>query len=284
MTNEIARRVYEDNEAAFLWDYVEFGAEFRRFTAHHLKQAGQVNNAMAQRHALLGVFREMMASFEDFSALLLGLRRRYSSDPKCKFQQAYASINTPVLFTLINYRDMGIGKVVGTMTAAKCYDAFHFDRLVPHGLDQPGFLSSEAVEKGLRRLADFVVADCLKHEQEGIRPQAYNKIKHGAVVLSDGKLLIPTLPLGPAILDATVTDAKTANPITVYTIPVSGTHLDLFDKMVWAVGIARRIILALYLWREHELFVRSRGVQHPGVLFDQDMRALLEYRDLGQLK
>lgn len=219
-----------------------------------------------------------MTGFEDLGALLLALRRRYKADPKCKFQKRFSRSETPLLFTLVNYRDVSLKKVLPSPDPNTVHSHFQLDQLVPEDLPSAGFLTTEVAAKGMKTLARFIATDCLTAETSGVRPQAYNKIKHGGVVVSNGAIFFPNHPPGPAVIDSTQIGDPNARPLTVFTLPFSQDRIEEMKQMVWLTTVTRRIIVALYLWKHHRVLLHRENITHPGVLFDADMRNILSYK------
>lgn len=277
-SQNVGRIVYEEHEAAFLWDYLHFGADLRHFTADMLMEPARSENEYARRYGLLGVFREMMSALEDFAALLTAFRRKYAADDRCSFQREFSTPRTPVFYTLVNYRETSLARTIGERSAEQVYEDFSFAHLVPEESSEPP--SSECADL-LRRIAAFLVVDCAPQEATAARTAAYNKIKHGAVVISNGAVFFPKHPLGPAVLDVNRVTPTTAYPLLVFTIPLDDMKLETYFKMNWVSTSCRKLLIAFYLWAEQRPFVRSKGVQEVAELFDGHMWDVFRFTQLG---
>lgn len=274
----VKKEIYWNLEAPFLWDYLGFGIDLRDYNALQVAEAASRQNYMGRKLAFISVFGQMMAGFEDAAALLLALKRRFSPDPKCPYQKEFTVGETPLFYTMVTFRDSRLDKVLDCTTLDKVYRNFHFDKLVPAGLSEPGFLQPELVRRGLLNMAKFLCEDCRTNQTKNHRPEAYNKIKHGAIVLSEGRDLFPEHPSGPAIImEAPIADVT--YPLQLLTFPYSEEEIESMKRIIWLSKVVRKVLVALYLWLAHEQFVRSKEVSHPGSLFDADMRKIIEHED-----
>lgn len=277
---DLKKEIYWKLEAPFLWDYRSFGTDLRDYNALQIAEAASHQNYLGQKLAFISILGQMMAGFEDLAALLLALKRRFSPDPECPYQKEFGVGETPLFYTMVTYRDWRLDKVLVSVSPDKAYQDFHFDKLVPAGLSKPGFLQPEVVRRGLLNMAKFLCEDCRTNQTKNNRPEAYNKIKHGAIVLSEGRILFPEHPSGPAIImEGPKADAT--YPLQLLTFPYSEKEIENMKQIIWLSKVARKVLLALYLWVGHEQFVRSKDVSHPGSLFDADMRNIIEHRGDG---
>lgn len=272
----LKKEIYWKLEAPFLWDYLNFGIDLRDYNALQIAEAASRQDYKGRKLAFISVFAQMMAGFEDTAGLLLSLKRRFSADPDCPYQNMFTVEETPLFYTMVTFRDSRLDKVLGDITDNKVYDNFHFDKLVPTGLSEPGFLEPDLVRLGLLNMAKFLCEECKTNQTKNDRPLAYNKIKHGAIVLSEGRDVFPEHPSGPAIImEAPTAEAK--HPLQLITFPYSEGEIESMKRAIWLSMVVRKVLLALYLWLGYEEFVRSKEVSHPGGLFDRDMRRAIEY-------
>ena len=274
----VKNEIYWNLEASFLWDYLGFGIDLRDYNALQVAEAASSQNYLGRKLAFISVFAQMMAGFEDIAALLLALKRRYGPDPECPYQKEFGVGETPLFYTMVTYRDSRLDKVLVSVSPDKAYQDFHFERLVPVSLSDPGFLQPEVVQGGLLIIAKFLCDDCRTNQTKNNRPEAYNKIKHGAIVLSEGRDLFPEHPSGPAII-MEAPKADLTYPLQLLTFPYSEEEIESMKQIIWLSKVVRKVLLALYLWVAHEQFVRSKEVSHPGSLFDADMREIIEHAD-----
>jgi hypothetical protein len=68
-----------------------------------------------------------------------------------------------------------------------------------------------------------------------------------------------------------------AHPLQILTLPYSEEEIENMKRGIWLSKVVRKVLLVLYLWAEYARFVREKGVGHPGLLFDVDMRKIIEY-------
>lgn len=273
---DVKKEIYSKLEPQFLWDYLSFGIGLRDYNVLQVAKAASSQNYMGQKLAFISVFREMMAGFEDVAALLLALKRRYGPDTECPYQKEFNVGETPLFYTLVTYRESRLDKVLGSISPDNVYRDFQFEKLVPVDLSSPGFLQPEVVRQGLLSIAGFLCGDCRTNQTKNNRPEAYNKIKHGSIVLSEGRDFFPDHPSGPAVIMERP-KGDVAHPLQLLTLPYSEEEIEKMKRIVWLSVVVRKVLLVLYFWAAHEKFARGKGVSHPGSLFDGDMRKIIEY-------
>lgn len=66
------------------------------------------SDGIRQIHAFLALLREELFCLEDLGALLLSIRRSWRPDPKCLFQRAEKTLNTPFSYTYLNYQPVEV--------------------------------------------------------------------------------------------------------------------------------------------------------------------------------
>lgn len=275
---DVKKEIYWKLEAPFLLDYLGFGIDLRDYNALQVSESASLQNYLGQKLAFMSVFGQMMAGFEDTAALLLALKRRYGRDPECQYQKEFNVAETPVFYTMVTYRDSRLDKVLGSSSPDEVYRDFHLETLVPVNLSEPGFLQPEVVRRGLLNMAKFLCEDCRTNQTKNNRPDAYNKIKHGAIVLSEGRDLFPEHPSGPAVI-MEGPKGDVTHPLQLLTFPFSEQEIETMKRIIWLSKVVRKVLLVLYLWAAHEQFVRSKEVSNPGSLFDADMRKIIEHEE-----
>ena len=268
------KNIYWKLESLFLWDYLNFSIHLRDYIALQVSQDISNQNYLGRKLTFVSVFAEMMAGFEDTVALLLALKRRYSSDPKCPYQRKFNVKETPLFYTLFTFREPRLDKVLGSASPADVYQDFHFEKLVPVSLSEPEFLQQEVVQRGLLTIARFLCNDCLSNQSKNDRPNAYNKIKHGSIVLSEGRDFFPDHPSGPAII-MEIPKSDADYPLKFLILPYSEEEIENMKRVIWLSKVVRKVLLVLYLWIEYAEFLIEKGVHHPGLLFDEDMRRII---------
>lgn len=272
MTTALNPKIYCDIEPHFFYDYLSFGNDLRDYVALQISEAAASQTPLGKRLAFISIFKEMMAGFEDTAALLIALKRRYGPDSKCRFQKQHGTTETPIFFTFASYRNLQLTEVITSSSQADLYQEFHFQKLVPTDLINHAFLNPKDARHGLEILAKFLLGDFLPNSTKNKRSEAYNKIKHGGIVMSDSNVLMPGSPKGVAIL----MEGDEINPVVHLTLPFSEVEIDNMKRMVWLSKVTRKILVVLYLWVEHKQFLASKGVANPGVLFDPDMQNILK--------
>ena len=276
----IKEQAYWGVEPAFLWDHLNFGNDLRDYVALQVAEVAESHNQVGKHLAFLTILSAMMAGFEDLAALLLGLRRRYAGDTDCGYQKEFSVAETPLMFSLMNYRgDIRLDTLLGSRTPEGVFLEFHFDRLVPTSPAKPADLTPDMIRQGLRYMAKSISEDFVRNQTKNDRCKASNKIKHGALVVSEGRRFFPGrgYPSGPGVL---MTGAgNPAEPLQCLILPYSEMELQQMQRMIWLSKMARKILITLYLWTEYRQFMESKSVSDYGILFDEDMRRIIACND-----
>src|SRR3989344_2373143 len=97
------QKTYWDIEPHMLYDYVNFANRLRVVQAAD-ERYKQFSMEQDGKRWFLILFTELyQKSLEDLGVMLLALRRRYSKDSACKYQEKFLVSSAPVTFTQINY-------------------------------------------------------------------------------------------------------------------------------------------------------------------------------------
>lgn len=208
-----------------------------------------------RRMFLLAVYREEYSAYEDLGAMLSALLTT-RQDP-----------DVPLLHKLISYApgEVELRKLMkrfGISTSAELHDKSGFEELIPRNWFER--FPRMNLRKALRTAADFFFVDCLKNQKTD-GGCAFNKLKHGLMVVPNARRYIPAYPDIPAALFKT--DRKrpeaTANPVSLFAIPMSDDHLEERLRGIHFVQTSLRLISALRAITLHPETVSRRGFDEP---------------------
>ncbi len=225
-----AQDVYWQLESLILRDYKQFAAKLRLVEMEALatKAAEYSLNQKGKVLCYVAMFEALGKAYEDLGAILLALRKRFEDE-------------VPIVFTLINYRpgEAGIAKAIGSNAdeiAARLEPMFKAIR--PYG--------SRGSSDYLRWRREFLHAIELIADNQKRHSSPFQKVKHAALVVSDGAAFKTNLPRGPA---AFYRNRTGIDPIIIHSFKYSEEE---FDTMRQSLGVAAHVIedlLTIYLER-----------------------------------
>lgn len=249
---EVLRRV----EGDYLLDYAIFTGAMRVYVTRSLEEHfAKDKNDVHRRMFLLAVYREEYSAFEDLGAMLDSLLT-HRQNPE-----------VPLLEKLISY---GVGQVelskvmdrFAIKSSQELYARIGLSELIPPNWKQ--HFSGLDLEKALRTAADFFFVDCVRNQKkEGLR--AFNKMKHGLLLVPNAKRYLPNQIDAPAALFKTDEARPDAldNPFSLYAVPMTDEHLDGRLRSVHFIQTNLRMIAALRVVSRHPDVLRHRGIQNP---------------------
>ena len=136
------------------------------------------------------------------------------------------------------------------------------------------------IEKSIRLACRFFFEDCTRNQREhGII--AYNKIKHGLLVVSSGKQYNPDLPDSPAVLFRTPPELikPGVGSYTVCGFHTSDEQIENRHRTVEFVQCNLRLFAALYVTWRYPDTLKQRGIESTRDIFDsqqfEDVRHLI---------
>lgn len=250
------RKVLRRIEGDYLLDYAIFTGAVRVYVTRSLEEHFvKDKNDVHRRMFLLAVYREEYSAYEDLGAMLDSLLT-HRQNPE-----------VPLLEKLISY---GVGQVelskvmerFAIKNSQELYARTGLSELIPPNWKQ--HFSGLDLEKVLRMAADFFFVDCVRNQKkEGLR--AFNKMKHGLLVVPDARRYLPNQIDAPAALFKTDVARPEAvdNPISLYAVPMTDEHLDERLRSIHFIQTNLRMIAALRVAALHPDALRRRGVQNP---------------------
>jgi hypothetical protein len=232
--------VHQQLDPQYFLEYALFGGALRHYVAKSLEDAFRTDpNDLHRRFFVLGVFREEHAAYEDMGAILEALIRfrrgelQYPIEGVLRYKD-----DLVVLETLFRRRNI--------TSADDLYDALGLSDFIPEdwALVHPNI----NCESALRRMCRFIHADCQGNQKrQGI--SAYNKLKHGLVLVQNGQRYGNGLPDAPAVLIQNP-EPDSINPYAILAIQMTDISLKERCRVIEFVQSTLRAIAALYvLWR-----------------------------------
>lgn len=249
---EALRRI----EGDYLLDYAIFTGAVRVYVTRGLEEHFvKDKNDVHRRMFLLALYREEYSAYEDLGAMLDSLLT-HRQNPE-----------VPLLERLISY---GVGQVelskvmerFAIKNSQELYARLGLSELIPPNWKQ--HFSGLDLEKVLRMAADFFFVDCVRNQKkEGL--QAFNKMKHGLLVVPDSRRYLPNQIDAPAALFKTDVARPEAvdNPFSLYAVPMTDEHLDERLRSIHFIQTNLRMIAVLRVAALHPDALRRRGVQNP---------------------
>lgn len=250
------REVLRNVEGDYLLDYAIFTGAIRVYVTRSLEEHFlKDKNDLHRRMFLLAVYREEYSAYEDLGAMLDALLT-HRHNPE-----------VPLLERLISY---GVGQVelakvmerFSIKTSEELCSRLGLMELIPPKWNDE-FPALE-LGKALRTAADFFFVDCVKRQKkDGLR--AFNKMKHGLLLVPKAKLFLKNSIDAPAALFKTDDSKPEAadNPFSLYAVPMSDEHLDGRLRAIHFIQANLRMIAALWVVLRHPVALQRRGVKKP---------------------
>lgn len=250
-------------EPLYFLDYALFIGAVRHYASITLEGAFKADRTPVRRRLhFVNVLKEEYAALEDVGAVL---------DAFLAYRSGKVSIP---LAKLLNYKakDVLLSEVFSryrVSSGENLYDVLKLGDWIP--ADWPKWFPHLDLEKSLRLACSFFYEDCSRNQKKyGV--VAYNKIKHGLLVVPSGKLYVPSLPDAPAVLfptDVTLQQAK-SSPLTVYGFKSDDPQIEERHKAIEFVQCNLRLLAALYVTWRYPGALAARGIADPKGLFERD--------------
>lgn len=257
ITSVKARRqtIYWDLEPEFLYDYLFFASSLRFWQASENTYEKYQLQQQGKGICLVNLFETYQKSLEDLGAVVLALRRRFNYDPNCKYQKGFSVQETPVTYTLINYKpgESTIKSVLGDadQEIEKNLNLQIVNR-INITLVYPNFDYTSWKN-------DFILnLKSLARDQDK-RLRMFNKIKHGGVVISNAKILKSSQPLGPAVIYSNP-DKTSADSLVLHSFKYVEEEFVLIKRRIMDVRKIIRELITIYLIKQYPDFIKNKGL------------------------
>lgn len=136
------------------------------------------------------------------------------------------------------------------------------------------------VEKSIQLACRFFFEDCTRNQKEyGVI--AYNKIKHGLLVVPSGKQYKPGLPDSPAVVFPTPRGLVESGegPYTIYGFNTNGEQIENRHRAIEFVQCNLRLFAGLYVAWRYPSTLNQRGIVGVREMFEspqfEDIRHLI---------
>lgn len=204
---------------------------------------------------MLAVFREEYSAYEDLGAMLDALLTNRQDQ------------RVPLLERLISY---GVGQVelakvmqrFEINTSHQLYEKLGLGDLIPAKWRQE--FPDLDPEKALRTAANFFFEDCVRNQKkDGLR--AFNKLKHGLLVVPNATRYLPNLVDARAALFKTDESRPEAavDPFSLYAVPMTDERLEGRLRSINFIQANLRMIAVLRVIARHPDVIKRRGVMNP---------------------
>ena len=257
----------------YFLDYAVFTGSIRQQATKTLEEAFQRDqnpqNPIHQRLHGFNLLKEEYAAYEDVGAML---------DSFLEYRQG--DIGVP-LARLINY---GPGDVVLSRVFERHSITSPEDLYAKLQLDDwiPPKWAEWYPQLDLRKALIFACRFFIEcgQTQNRVGVAAYNKIKHGLMIVPSARAYVGTLPDAPAALIATPKEliADGASPFSLAPIDIGETSTQARYAIVEFAQCDLRLLAALYVTRRYPDFLKRRGIDDPQRLF-----ACQEFYDVRNL-
>ena len=264
--------VLHNLEPQYFADYVSLTGVVRDYVADTLREAFASDpNPIRRRLHLLGLLGQEYAAYEDAAALLkawLDWRARAVTSP----------METLLKYSPGEARLERVFSDANISTGDELYDALGCSAWLPP--DWSLWFPSLQLEKTVRLGCQFLAVDC-RANQKRFGVSAYNKLKHGLLVVPSGQRYVSSLPDSPAAIFRNADKASNSdNPVVVYGFPSTDDKLADRELSIHFVGRTLRLLAALYLlYRFPAKVAATWGASGREMFISQDLAPIIELID-----
>jgi hypothetical protein len=233
----------EQVDSLYFLHYAVLTGRIRHYVADLLEEWTRRNDDDgARRLYTLSVFKEEYAAYEDAGAHVSAFLRYRTARATTPFEAL-------LQFKAKDVRLATVFAQHGLSTGHELFDALRLSEWIP-----PTWAArwpSLKLEATIRRVCEFLAQDCARAQKdEGV--VAYNKIKHGAIVVPSAQPYLPQLPDYPGILFPTSAHKPEAadTPLTVYAVNLNDASIEHRLRSIFFIQVSLRLIAAMYVsWR-----------------------------------
>jgi hypothetical protein len=259
-------------EPQYFADYISLTGVVRDYVADTLREAFASDpNPTRRRLHLLGLLGQEYAAYEDAAALL-----------KAWLDWRTKTVTSP-METLLKYKpgEARLDRVLSganIVTGDELYDALGCSTWLPP--DWSLWFPSLQLEKTVRLGCQFLAVDC-RANQKRFGISAYNKLKHGLLVVPSGQRYEKSLPDSPAAIFLNANKATNSDkPVFVYGFPSTDDKLAERELSIHFVGRTLRLLAALYLLHRFPAKVAATwGASGREMFISRDLASIMELID-----
>lgn len=265
------QKIYSDLEPHFIYDYIFFSANLRFLQSQENSHKKYKMDQTAKAMCLVNLFEIYQKSLEDLSAVILALYRRYNPAQKdCKYQKEFNTNETPVVYTLINY-------TWGEPKLKKILVPFKNDHEIINkfGINNISKININLLHPdiNIQNVNNFFLVGLksLSGDQEK-RFSMFNKIKHGGIVVANGRYFSETLPknMPAAIYADPKAYTEDDHPLTVHGFKFTEMEFELMQGGIMKIMVMIKILLSAYLCKEFGgVLKKDKGLKSPLEIFSK---------------
>lgn len=237
----------------FFLDYIQFSGLIRDYASRTLEDAYKADpNPIRWRYHLVNLIKEEYSAYEDLARMLFAFLS-FSTKSKCPLEILFKN-NADVLENVFTSFHIQSADALLNKLEIISWIPNEWATWFPH-LD---------IKKALQLSGKFWFEDCLKNQKKfGIR--AYNKVKHGLLVVPNGKDYVRGTPNGPAML----IEGLDGTP-TLYTFKDNAKTAGERHRMIYFIQCNLRLLAALYISKFHQDILPGQGFNTIQLFFKSD--------------
>lgn len=256
-------------DARYLVEYVAFAGQIREYVNDTLSRAFRADpNPVRRRHHVVQLVQLEYAAYEDAAALLKALiaLRQGTTGTVLSVLESYKP-GQAILATVLDD--------CGASTAPKLFDLLGLEEALP--TEWKKWFPKADLRKALLLACHFFVTDC-RGNQKDLGVAAYNKSKHGPLVVSRGDLLGPSLAPVPAMFFANKWPAKYGSAaVIMYGFPDSDEKIEERERCVHFVQRSLRLLVAVLAGHLYGDEVAYRWGSPVGMWHSSELRDIVEF-------
>ncbi len=245
----------------YFLDYTLFTGAVRHYAALVLekafKEGGQKDHL--RRLHLVNLLKEEYAAYEDAGAILNAFLEYRDGKVDVPFASLIAFSPTKVeLGALFETHKIKSGDDL--------FDRLKLDAWIPSKWAE--WFKHLDLRKALHLACNFFFEDCVRNQKRyGVI--AYNKIKHGLILVPSGRLYLKGLPDAPAMIFLTPEEdrKKGATPQTIIGFPSDDAQILQRHTSIEFVQCNLRLFTGLYVTSRYPESLAARGIADPREMF-----------------
>ena len=234
----------------YLGEYVAFAGQIREYVNDTLGTAFRADpNPVRRAHHIISLVQLEYAAYEDAAAILRALIafRTGSSKTVLEILESYKP-GEAILSSVLDG--------AGAETAEKLYTVLRLEDAIPS--EWPKWFPALDLRKSLSLACQFLTLDC-RANQKPLGVAAYNKSKHGPLIVGNGRLLGPSIARLPSMFFGNRWPAEFGNePVIVYGFPQADAAITERERCIHFVQRSLRLIVATLLGDIYSEEVRRR--------------------------
>jgi aspartyl-tRNA(Asn)/glutamyl-tRNA(Gln) amidotransferase subunit B len=247
----LGERTLAELEPLYFLDYSLFTGAVRHYASRTLEDAfKQDPNPIRRKLHFVNLVKEEYAAYEDTGAML-----------KALLDYRAGRVTLP-LTVLIDFkaRDVELVRVFESHKVASgeaLWEALRLQEWIP--TEWTNWLPHLDLKKALRLACKFFVEDCAQNQK---RPGivAYNKIKHGLMVVPSARTYLREQPDGPAAIFPNPRDEdKASKPYELYGFDPTDSQIENRHASIEFVQCNLRLLSGLYVSWRYPASLPARG-------------------------